>query len=85
MITTNKKYNAAYAERYEYYTIKSQVRYPNESTKHNRIQVDLADLIEKRAMVDNHSKFILATVQTLDNIIFAIPRRVEIEQIARGK
>jgi hypothetical protein len=85
LIPMNRKYNAAYAERFDYYTTKVQVRYPNEATKHNRIQVDLADMIEKRAMVDNHTKFIDKTISTIDNIIFAVPRRVEIEQISRGK
>jgi hypothetical protein len=85
LITMNKKYNASYAERHDYYTNKIQVRYPNESTKHNRILVDLAEQVEKRATIDNHSKFIEKTIGTLDNIIFAIPRRVEIEQISRGK
>jgi len=85
MIGMNKKYNALYAERYEYYTVKSQVRYPNESTKHNRIQVDLANIIEQRAQFDNHSKFISQCITTIDNVIYAIPRRVEIEQISRGK
>jgi len=81
----NKIYNKSYAEKYDYYTTKSQIRYPNETTKVNKIHVDLADIIEKRQALDNHSKFISSTIQTLDNIIFAIPRRVEIEQILRGK
>jgi hypothetical protein len=85
MIGMNKTYNRAYAEKYDYYTNKVQVRYPNESTKHNRILVDLQDLVEKRAIVDNHSKYMDKTISTLDNIIFAIPKRVEIEQISRGK
>ena len=85
MIGMNKTYHKAYAEKYDYYTNKIQIRYPNESTKHNRILVDLADIVEKREMVNNHSKFIDRTIGTLDNIIFAIPRRVEIEQISRGK
>lgn len=85
MIGMNKRYNASYAERHDYYTTKSQIRYPNESTKHNRILVDLQDMVEKREMVNNHSKFIDRTISTLDNIIFAIPKRVEIEQISRGK
>jgi len=85
MIGMNKKYNAAYAEKFDYYTNKVQVRYPNESVKNNKIHVDLADMIEKRATVENHSKFIDKTISTIDNIIFAVPRRIEIEQITRGK
>lgn len=85
MIGMNKRYNAAYSEKFDYYTNRAQVRYPNESTKHTRILTDLADMVEKRTMVDNHSKFILGTLSTIDNIIYAIPRRIEIEQISRGK
>lgn len=84
MISMNRKYNAAYMERQEYYTTKAQIRYPNESTKHTKILVDLADMVEKRAAVDNHSKFMTQTIATIDNVIWAIPKRVEIEQIARG-
>lgn len=85
LIPLNRKYNASYAERYDYYTIKSPIRYPNETTKVNKIHVDLADQIEKREMINNHMKFMDKTISTLDNIIFAIPKRVEIEQISRGK
>jgi len=84
MISMNRKYNAAYMERQEYYTTKAQIRYPNESTKHIKILVDLADMVEKRAAIDNHSKFMVQTVSTIDNVIWAIPKRVEIEVLARG-
>lgn len=85
MIKINREYNAKYAERHDYYTNKVQIRYSSESAKHNRIMVDLADIVEKRSAIDNHSKFIDKTVSTLDNLIYAIPKRVEIEQISRGK
>lgn len=85
LIGINRKYNASYAERHEYYTHKIQVRYPNETVKHNRILVDLADQVEKREIMNNHIKFIEKTIATLDNIIYAIPKRVEIENILRGK
>jgi hypothetical protein len=85
LVDVNRKYNSSYAERFDHYTNKAQVRYPTESSKHNRIQVDLADLVEKRELLQIHSKYILSTIQTLDNIIFAIPKRIEIEQISRGK
>jgi hypothetical protein len=47
--------------------------------------VDLADQVEQRATIENHSKYIDKTISTMDNIIFAIAKRVEIEQISRGK
>mgnify|MGYP000860497247 CR=1 FL=1 len=85
LIGMNKRYNAAYAERNDFYMFKSQVRYSSEGAKHNRILVDLADMVEKREIMQNHARFIEKTVGTLDNIVYAVPRRVEIEQIMRGK
>lgn len=85
LININRQYRVQYSEKWDYYTSKSNIRYPNETSKDMRIKKDLADLLEKREILENHSKFILACVQTLDNIIFAIPRRIEIENIARGK
>lgn len=85
MIKLNKEYNAKYAERQDYYTNKVQVRYPNESVKHNRIMVDLADLVDKRSTIENHSKFMNQTISSIDAIIYAVPKRIEVEQIVRGK
>jgi hypothetical protein len=85
LIGINKTYRKSYDERHDYYTNKIQVRYPNESTKHNRILVDLHEILQQRETLENHAKFILGTVSTIDNIIYAIPRRIEIEQISRGK
>jgi len=84
-IGISRTYKARYVERQDFYTFKSQIRYSSESAKDNRIKVDLADLVETRETLDNHMKFIDRTIGTLDNIIFAIPKRVEIEQISRGK
>jgi hypothetical protein len=81
----NKEYRRQYAERFDYWSWKSNIRYPNNNALNNKIQVELADLIEKREKIENHSKYILSTSSTIDNIIFAIPRRIEIEQISRGK
>ena len=80
----NRKYRAQWNERYDYYSYKSQIRYPNESTKATRIQHELADIVEQREMLDNHAKYLLATISSLDAIIYAINNRVKIEEIIRG-
>lgn len=80
----SKKYNALYAERYEYYTNKSQIRYPNESAKHNRILVDLQDHVEKKSAIENHYKFMAEVVKTIDHIIWGTQKRLDIEKIIRG-
>ena len=85
LVEVNREYRRRYAERHDFWSYKSNIRYPNETSKNNKIQVELADLLQKRELIENHSKYILRTVETIDNIIYAIPRRIEIEQIARGK
>ena len=84
-IKLNRNYRAQQVEKYEFWTHKSQIRYPNETSKNNKILTQLADIVEQRETIDNHAKFILSTVSTIDNIIYAIPKRVEIEQMSRGK
>jgi len=85
LISLNRKYKKSWDDRFEYWTKTSQYKYPNEATKNNKIQVELAEQIEIREMLENHSKFILQVINTLDNVIYAVPRRIEIEQINRGK
>ena len=85
LVEVNREYRRRYAERHDFWSYKSNIRYPNETSKNNKIQVELADLLQKRELIENHSKYILRTVETIDNIIYAIPRRIEIEQITRGK
>lgn len=85
LIKINREYRKNYAERWDYWSYKSQIRYPNNTALDNKIKTELADILEKRELIDNHSKFIDKTVGTIDNIIYAIPRRIEIEQISRGK
>lgn len=84
LISINRKYSASYAERYEYYTMKSPIRYPNENTKNNKIHVDLANQIEKREMISNHSKFISRSIETIDHLIWGIQKRIEVEKILKG-
>lgn len=85
IIKINKVYKKSYAEKYDFYSWVSQKRFPNEATKNNQIQSELGDILEKREMIDNHMKFIDSTIKSIDNIIYGMKSRIEIEQIARGK
>lgn len=85
LIKINRDYKKQWAIKYEFYTYKGQQRFPNESTKTSQINADLADVVMKREVFDNHMQFMAGTIKTMDNIIFGIKTRVEIEQIARGK
>jgi hypothetical protein len=85
LVGLNKKYRNKYDERWAHYTLNSKVRYPNESTKSNRILVDLEDLVEKRELLNVHAKSMESTVKTIDNMIYGIQARIKIEDINRGK
>ena len=85
LIKINKTYRKIYAEKYDFYSWKSQKRFPNETTKNNQILSEMEELVEKREMIENHSKFILNTLQSCDNIIYGIKSRIDFENIARGK
>lgn len=81
----NKSYRKQWTEKYDYYSFVSQKRFPNEKTKEIQILSEISDIVRKREAIDNHSHFIESTIKTIDNIIYGIKYRIEIEQIARGK
>jgi hypothetical protein len=81
----SRTYRKQFSEQYDFYTFKSQKRFPNERIKEIQILSDLAPTVSLREQIENHSKFIDKTIGTIDNIIFGIKSRVEIEQILRGK
>ena len=85
LIKINKEYRKQYAIKYDHYTNQSQIRYPNESTKVNKILSELSDLVNKKEALENHSKFISSTISTIDNIIYGIKSRIDLENIIRGK
>jgi len=81
----NKKYRIQWVQKYDHYSYKSQKRFPNEKTKEMQILSEMGEILDTREIIDNHSKFINSTISTLDNIIYGIKYKVEIENISRGK
>jgi hypothetical protein len=81
----NKKYRSQYTKKYDYYSYTSQKRFPNERNKELQIYSELADIIEIKEMIDNHAKFMFETKNTLDNIIYGIKYRIELERIQNGQ
>jgi len=80
----NKEYRSEWTIKYDYYTYKSQKRFPNEKTKELQILSEISEILQKREAIDNHSKFILDTKNTLDNLIYGIKYRIDIEKIKNG-
>ena len=85
MSKLNRSWNTQYSEKWKFYSYSGNERFPNETSKNMRINAELADLKEKRDKVDNHSKFVDNTIKTIDNLIYGLKTRVEIEQIKRGR
>lgn len=83
-IKLNKKYRKEFANKHDFYTWHSQRRYPNEKTKINKILVELELIYVKKEILGEHLNFLLRTIQTLDNIIYGIKYRLEIEHLNRG-
>jgi len=81
----SRAYTKEWSEKYQHYSFKSQVRFPNERTKELQILSEMSDIVEKREEIENHAKFINNTIGTIDNLIYGIKYKVEIEQISRGK
>jgi hypothetical protein len=81
----NKGYRKKFAEKYDYYTYQSQKRFPNERVKELQIMAELGDTMHKKEQIENHSKFMDKTISTIDNIIYGIKSRLEIEQFLSGR
>lgn len=81
----NAKYRKEWSLKYDFYTWKSQKRFPNEKLKELQILSEISELTSQREALDNHIKFINNTIGTIDNLIYGIKYKIEIEQISRGK
>ena len=85
LVKLNKRYRSEYAKKYKHYSFEANLRFPNETSKVNQVLSDISDLVVKRERFNNHIKFFENTIKTIDNIIFGIRYRIDVEQIARGK
>lgn len=81
----NRSYRKQYAQKYEHYSFQSQKRFPNENTKNNQILSEMEEIVSHREALDNHAKFMEGTIKTIDNLIYGIKSRIDVEQISRGK
>jgi len=85
LVKVNKEYRSQYTTKYNHYSFNSQKRFPNETTKNNQILSEMEDIISKKESMNNMLKYIENTVKTIDNIIYGMKYRIEIEQISRGQ
>lgn len=80
----SKTYKQQYADLYNKYKTMSQIRYSSESALNAQITSDLRDLICNIELLQNHSKYMLETIKTIDSIIYGITNRIRIEELIRN-
>lgn len=84
-VNLNNVYKREFGKLYDYYTNKSQIRYPNETAKTNKINSDLHEIMCKRDLIDNHKDFLCETIKSIDSIIWGIKDRISIQQLLFGQ
>jgi hypothetical protein len=69
-------------ERHEYYTTGYDYKLDKDQ-KQMYIMTDLEDIYIIRDEIENHQRYISATMNTVDNIIFGIKHRISLEEYKR--
>lgn len=80
----NKRYNEEYARRYNHYKSDSNIYYKSDAAINAQVHSDMRELIYKIELMDKFSKYMMETVHTIDNMIYAIQSRVRMEEIING-
>lgn len=80
----HKEYKYNYSQKYNYYKTQSQIRYSSEASINAQIDADLKDDKYNIELLDQHAKYMLETVKTIDNIIYGINNRIRIEELLKG-
>ena len=73
----NTKYEKAFKERYLYYTLEDDRKFTG-GEKDKFVRADLSELRRQSQMVESHIEFYRECIRTLDNLGFAIKRRMEL-------
>lgn len=77
----SKNYKEEYAKRYNYYKTTANIRYSSDSAINAQIASDLREQVYQIELLENHSKYMLETIKTIDSIIYAINNRIRIEEL----
>ena len=79
----NHIFRARKVERWEHYTRNYDLRM-DKDPKELHIYVDIADINERRELLQNHLDYMRETVKTIDTISFGIKHRIQLEEYRRG-
>ena len=77
----SRDYKLKYSQKYNYYKTQAQIRYSSEAAINAQIDSDLKDDKYQIELLDQHTKYMLETIKTIDSIIYAINNRIRIEEL----
>ena len=77
----NREYQKKYAELYNSYKTTSQIKYTSDQAINAQIAAQLADFNYTMELMNHHSNYIEETIKTIDNLIYGIKSRIDIEQL----
>ena len=77
----SRDYKLKYSQKYNYYKTQAQIRYSSEAAINAQIDSDLKDDKYQIELLDQHTKYMLETIKTIDSIIDAINNRIRIEEL----
>lgn len=77
----NREYKKKYAELYNSYKTTSQIKYTSDQAINAQIAAQLADFNYTMELMNHHTNYIDETIKTIDNLIYGIKNRIDIEQL----
>ena len=80
----NSKYKHQYAEKYKYYRTQSNIMFKSDSAINSQIESDLREMIYKMNLMNDFIVYIRETIKTIDDMIYAIPNRIRLEELILG-
>jgi hypothetical protein len=79
----NRIFREKKIERWEHYTRNYDLRM-DKDPKELHIYVDIADIVERKDLVQNHLEFFRETIRTIDAMCYGIKHRIALEEYKRG-
>jgi hypothetical protein len=79
----NQIFRAKKIERWEHYTRNYDLRM-DKDPKELHILVDIAEVNERKELLQNHLEYFRETVRTIDTLTYGIKHRIQLEEYKRG-
>jgi len=79
----NRVFREKKIERWEHYTRNYDLRM-DKDPKELHIYVDIADVVERKDLLQTHLEFFRETIKTIDTMCYGIKHRLSLEEYKRG-